>query len=155
MFGSLAGASWSMVGGLALMLAILVPVSLLMGHQLNTLQLGEDVAVGLGVRTRRLQITLMAVGALLVALVVTAAGPVGFVAFIAPHIARRLSGAGGAASLLPALLVGALLVLIADYIAKRALEPAIVLPVGIATTLVGSLYLLILLNRAERGAGVG
>ncbi|MEJ1960997.1 MAG: iron ABC transporter permease [Gammaproteobacteria bacterium] len=74
LFGSLAGASWSMVGGLALMLAILVPVSLLMGHQLNTLQLGEDVAVGLGVRTRRLQITLMAVGALLVALVVTAAG---------------------------------------------------------------------------------
>ncbi len=52
------------------------------------------------------------------------------------------------------MLVGGLLVLLADYIAKRVLEPAIVLPVGIATTILGASYLLLLLNRTERGGGV-
>ncbi len=154
LFGSLAGASWSTVGALALTLVVLAPVALMLGRQLNTLELGEDLAVSLGVRTRRLQIILVAVGAFLVAAAVTAAGPIGFVAFIAPHIARRLARAGGAASLLPSMLVGGLLVLLADYIAKRVLEPAIVLPVGIATTILGASYLLLLLNRTERGGGV-
>src|SRR5262249_21733742 len=146
-------ATWHDIRILALTLAILGPLSLFLGRQLNTFQLGDDLAVGLGVRTTSLQLVLAAAGAFLAAVVVAFAGPIGFVAFIAPHIARRLARTSSASSLAVAIGVGALLVLIADYVAKRILEPT-ELPVGITTILLGAPYLLFLLYRTERDTGV-
>jgi iron complex transport system permease protein len=154
LFGSLVSATWGSIRILALTLIVLAPLALILGRQLNTFQLGDDLAVSLGIRTTLLQLLLAAVGALLAAVVVAFAGPIGFVAFIAPHIARRLSCTSSAASLPAAIGVGALLVLLADYIAKRILEPT-ELPVGITTILIGAPYLLFLLYRNERDSGVG
>ncbi|WP_143663941.1 iron chelate uptake ABC transporter family permease subunit, partial [Streptomyces sp. rh34] len=81
------------------------------------------------------------------------AGPVGFVAFVAAPIARRLVPGRGAA-LPQAALTGALLVLVADFAAQHAL-PSVQLPVGVVTSVIGAPYLLLLLARANRVGGGG
>jgi iron complex transport system permease protein len=154
LFGSVVNASWYYIRIIGLGLLVLTPVALMLGRQLNMFQLGDDLAVGLGVRTTALQLGFFGVAAMLSALAVTVAGPVGFVAFVCPHIARRISRTASAASLPVAMGVGAVLVIAADYIAKRIIAP-VELPLGIVTTLVGAPYLLYLLVRADRDTGVG
>lgn len=153
LYGSVASADWQYIRIVGLALVVVTVVVWLLGRQLNALALGEELAVAVGVKPNRLQIVLTGLAALLAAAVVSVAGPIGFVAFISPHIARRLARTSSAASLFVAMIVGALLVVVADYAAKRVLEP-IELPVGVTTTSIGAPYLLYLLVRAERDTGV-
>jgi iron complex transport system permease protein len=80
---------------------------------------------------------------------VAAAGPIGFVAFIAPHLARRLTGLTGAAVLPATALVGGVLVMVCDLVARLVLAP-VELPVGVVTAVVGAPFFLYLLHRANR-----
>ena len=149
--GSLNAAGWETVLPLAVVLAVLVPASLALVHRLRALQLGDELAAGLGVRveTSRLLLLLVAVG--LAGVGTAAAGPVAFVAFLAPPIARRL--VGSPLTVVPAALTGALLVLAADVAGRRLFAPTEI-PVGIFTGLCGAPYFLYLLARANRsGAG--
>jgi len=100
-------------------------------------------------RVERARLGLVVVAVVLAALAVAVAGPVGFVAFIAPHIARRLADTSGAGALPASAAVGALLVLASDLAAQRLFAPAS-LPVGIVTALLGAPYFLYLLQRANR-----
>jgi iron complex transport system permease protein len=154
LFGSVANASWYYVRIIGIGLLVLAPIAMILGRQLNMFQLGEDMAVSLGVRTSRMQIAFFGVAAMLSALAVTVAGPVGFVAFVAPHIARRISRTASAASLPVAMGVGAILVLLADYVGKRIIAPT-ELPLGLTTTLLGAPYFLYLLVKTDRDTGVG
>jgi len=154
LFGSVGNASWYYIRLIFVGLLVLVPIAMMLGRQLNMFQLGEDVAVSLGVRTTVLQISFFGVAAMLSALAVTVAGPVGFVAFVSPHIARRISRTASAASLPVAMGVGAVLVVLADYIGKRIIAP-VEIPLGLMTTLLGAPYLLYLLVMADRDTGVG
>jgi iron complex transport system permease protein len=151
--GSVAGATWFQILILAVAMAILVPLILTMGRQLNTMELGDDTAVSLGVNTHHLQLALVGAAALLDAIAVCVAGPIAFVAFLTPHIARRLSRTASAASLPLSIVVGGLLVLVADYTAKRLFEPR-ELPLGYTMTAIGAPFLLYLLWRNERDTGV-
>lgn len=153
LMGSLFYSSWHDIRIVAIALLVLGPPALVLGRQLNVLQLGEDSAASLGVRTNLLQAGLALIGALLAAAAVSAAGPVAFVAFLAPHIARRLARTASAAYLPAAMGVGALLVLVADFVARKVLEPT-ELPVGILTVVIGSPYLLYLIYRSNRDTGV-
>ncbi len=152
--GSLYYSSWQQVRILGAVLLVILPLTLSLGRRLNVLQLGDDIAAALGVSSASLQIGLTAIGVLLAAVAVSAAGPIGFVAFMSPHIARRLARTTSAAVLPVAAGVGALLVMLADYTAKRVLEPS-ELPVGIVIIVLSGPYLLFLLQRAERTTGVG
>jgi iron complex transport system permease protein len=154
LLGSLYFASWHSIRTVALAIIVLTPLAIGLGQRLNVFQLGDDLAAGLGVSTTRFQVTLAALGALLAAAAVSVAGPIGFVAFLSPHIARRVAHTSSAASLPVAMGVGALLVTIADYAAREILAPT-ELPVGILTVLLGSPYLLFLLYRGERNPGIG
>jgi iron complex transport system permease protein len=149
MVGSLYAASWNDVALLAVSLAILVPAALLLGHGLQALQLGDDAAAGLGVATERTRLALVVVAVGLAAVGVAVAGPIAFVAFIAPHLARRLARASGSGQLPASAAIGALLVVGADLIARRVVEPA-ELPVGIITVLLGAPFFLWLLVRSDR-----
>jgi iron complex transport system permease protein len=153
LLGSLFYSSWHDIRIVAIALVVLTPFAFVLGRQLNVLQLGDDAAASLGIRTNRLQLGLALIGALLAAAAVSVAGPIAFVAFLAPHIARRLSRTASAASLPAAMLVGALLVLVADFVARRVVQPT-ELPVGIFTVVIGAPYLLYLLYRYDRDAGV-
>jgi iron complex transport system permease protein len=150
--GSLNGRGWEDVRPVAVAVGVLVPVTVALSRHLRLLELGDDTARGLGARveTSRAGLLLAAVG--LAAVATAAAGPIGFVALVAPHVARRLAG-GRNAGLLPSAAFGALLVVLADVAARRLFAPT-ELPVGVATAVLGAPYLLWLLARANRvGSG--
>ncbi|MEU3698719.1 iron chelate uptake ABC transporter family permease subunit [Streptomyces griseoviridis] len=150
--GSLNGRSWDQFRPLLGCAAVLVPLTLAASRYLAPLQLGDDAAGGLGVRVERGRLALLASATALVGVATAAAGPIGFVAFVCPPIARRLVPGQGAA-LLPSALTGAALVCLADFAAQHLL-PGTQLPVGVVTSVIGAPYLLWLLARAGR-AGRG
>ncbi|MGO2112644.1 MAG: FecCD family ABC transporter permease, partial [Pseudoclavibacter sp.] len=148
--GSLNGVGWSQVASTAIALAVLGPLLLACTRSLSALQLGDDTAAALGVRVEvtRLFIVVAAVG--LVAFATAAAGPIAFVAFLAGPIAARLVGPNGSL-LVPAALVGAALVVIADFVGQHLLGTRF--PVGVVTGVLGAPYLVYLIVRTNRAGG--
>lgn len=149
--GSLSGRGWNEVVPLVIVMLVLVPALLVMGRTLATIQLGEQTALGLGVRLELSQARLYLVAVCLAGAATATAGPIAFVAFVAGPIARRLVGAP--LTLVPAALTGALLLLVSDLVARSLFAP-IQLPVGVVTAIIGAPYLIYLLTRAYRGRGV-
>lgn len=150
--GSLNGRGWEHVVPVAAALAVLVPVALGLARSLRLLELGDDAARGLGGRVQRSRGALVLTGTALAAVATAAAGPIAFVALVAPQVARRLV-AGRTLALVPAAAAGALLLVVADLVGRRVVAPT-ELPVGVITALVGAPYLLVLLVRANRiGSG--
>lgn len=150
--GSLHARGWEHVRPTSVAVAVLVPVALGLGRHLRALELGDDAARGLGTRVEGARASLLLTAVALAAVGTAAAGPVAFVALVAPQVARRLVGDRSLA-LVPSAATGALLVVAADLAARRLLSP-VELPVGIFTAVLGAPYLLHLLVRANR-SGTG
>lgn len=148
--GSLNAASWERVLPMAVASAVVVPLMLARGRDLRMLSLGDDSASGLGVRVDATRLLCIIGAVTLLAFATAAAGPIAFVAFMAGPIAARLITAGGSL-LLPAALVGAILVLGADLLGQHALPGRY--PVGVITGVLGAPYLLFLLIRTNRAGG--
>lgn len=146
--GSVYGRGWDDVKALLPWLAILGPATLLMAPQLNTLQLGEDVARSLGSRVARDRGLLILMAAGLAAAVVSVAGTIGFVGLMAPHIARRLVGPAHQGLLAVAAMTGGLMVVLADLVGRTLFAP-IELPCGIVTAAIGAPFFLYLLTRTR------
>ncbi|GAA3818643.1 FecCD family ABC transporter permease [Nocardioides panacisoli] len=145
--GSLNAADWPTIRALALCLAVLLPAVASTARAQRVLELGRDVATGLGVGRTTADV-LLVVAVLLTALGVAAAGPVAFVAFAAGPVARALNG--GRSTLCGAALVGAVLVVLADHLAAYAI-PDVNLPVGVVTGALGAPFLLWLLASGRAG----
>ena len=150
--GSLNGRDWSNVRSLAITFVVLLPFMVFLVQQLRILQLGDETAYGLGLRVEVSRLGLIVIAVLLAAVATAAAGPIGFVAFVAPPIARRLTRSPGPAMIASGLL-GALVVALSDLVAQHAFGDT-QLPVGVVTGVVGAPYLMFLLARANRvGSG--
>ncbi|MDT0424988.1 FecCD family ABC transporter permease [Streptomyces evansiae] len=150
--GNLNGRTWGQVDTLAIALVVLLPLSLGLGRWMRTLQLGDDVAAGLGTPVQPVRLALLLTGVGLVAFGTAAAGPVAFVALACPQIALRLAGTSAPPPLVSGL-TGAFVVLGADLLAREAI-PGTELPVGVVTGALGApvlLWLLIRVNRAGSG----
>lgn len=145
--GSLANRDWPHVWFAAAALGIVVPPLIVFARSLPLLELGADLANSLAGRRGPHRTTLIVVAAVAATLATAAAGPIAFVALVAPQIVRRLLAERGA-GLAPAAAAGALLVVAADLAARR-LFPA-ELPVGVVTALLGAPVLVYLLARATR-----
>ena len=145
--GSLNGSSWSDAVPAVLALAVAGPVLLLCARDLGMLRLGDDTAAALGVRTEVVRIVLIIAAVSLIAFATSAAGPDAFVAFLAGPIAARVVGPHGS-PLIPAALVGALLVVVADLVGQFALGTRY--PVGVVTGALGAPYLVYLIVRSNR-----
>jgi iron complex transport system permease protein len=141
--GSLDGSAWSSVALLAGATVLLVPPLLLASRALTVLELGDDLATGLGLGAERVRLLTLAGAVLLAATAAAQTGPVAFVALACPHLARRLTRSTGP-NLLPSLLLGAALLTWADYLAQHAI-PNRELPVGGITGVLGGCYLILLL----------
>jgi iron complex transport system permease protein len=142
--GTLNGRTWAYVRLLGLALLVLTPALLLLSRRLRMLEMGDDTARALGVRTGRSRLLLILLAVAICAVATAATGPVAFVALAAPQIARRLTGAPGL-QLVPSAVTGALLLVLSDLAAQRIFAPA-QLPVGVVTGAVGGLYLAWLLS---------
>ncbi|WP_433077292.1 FecCD family ABC transporter permease [Dactylosporangium sp. CA-052675] len=146
--GSVAGVEWDRVRPLAVALAVLLPAALATGFTLKAIQFDDDVARALGVRLQLARLAVVLTAIALAAAAVSAAGPIEFVAFVVPQVALRLCG-GSRPPLLTSAVLGALLVVAADLLARTVL-PGRELPVGLVTAIVGAPYLLWLLVRTNR-----
>ncbi|GAA1774476.1 FecCD family ABC transporter permease [Streptomonospora arabica] len=146
--GSLANRSGLHVAIVAATLAVAAPVLVVLARRIRLLELGDDLAGMLSGRTASPRLAPAAVAVALAAMATAAAGPIGFVALVAPQIVRRLLPGRGAL-LAPAAAVGALLVVAADLAARLPFTP-VELPVGVMTGVLGAPVLLYLLARANR-----
>ncbi|XRQ12274.1 FecCD family ABC transporter permease [Actinomadura welshii] len=150
MVGSLNGTTWAEALPAVIAAAVLTPVLLALASDLSALQLGDDTASALGVRVERTRIAVIVAAVGLIAFATAAAGPIAFVAFLSGPIAARLVGTGGSL-LVPAGLVGALLVLVADFAGQFAFDTRF--PAGVVTGVLGAPYLVYLIVRTHRAGG--
>jgi len=146
--GTLSGLTWLQVVPMTVCVALLISALVLLGPQLPVLQLGDDAAGALGLRPDRARAAYLVVGVGLVAAACAAAGPITFVALAAPQLARRLTGSPGVA-LVPAAVMGAVLLLVSDVIAQQLFRDN-ELPVGVVTVSLGGCYLIYLLVTQAR-----
>lgn len=145
--GSLANRTWIQVNLVLPWAVIGIPLAFLCSRVLNVLQLGDDVARGLGLPVLRIRVLILVLSTALVAAVVAVCGPISFIALLAPHLARRILKTSDSRVILPcAALLGAVLLCGADLFARQAFDPQEI-PVGVFTTLIGGPFLLFLLRR--------
>jgi len=149
MVGGLGGSSWDDILIMAVSLAVLLPAVVVLAAKLRMLQLGDDLAAGLGVSVQRSRLALIVVAVALVAIATALVGPLAFVAFVSAPIARRLVGGGGLA-LVPSALVAIVLVLGSDFVAQHLIATGVQVPTGIVTGIVGAPYLLWLISTTNR-----
>jgi len=146
MMGSAANATWAQTAWLGAYVAAGGGLLVAMARTLDALALGDDSAAGLGVEVASASRLVYLTASLVAAATVAAAGLVGFVGLVVPHIARRLGASGHRALLLSSALVGATLVIAADLVARVALPPA-ELPLGAVTAVLGVPFFLATLRR--------
>ena len=148
--GSVYGKGWADLLPSAIWIAIVLPVVFVFARRLDVLQLGPEVARGLGLRLDRSRVLLLIASVALAAAAVAMAGPVGFVGLLTPHISRFLVPNMHVGLLPVAGLVGANMVLFADTLGRTVFAP-IEIPVGVVTAVVGVPYFLFLLFRMQPG----
>ena len=152
MLGSLAGATWVKVGAVGAFFALSMVLAEVISRGLDLFALGEADARYAGVDVevvKRLSTILIAAA---VGAAVSVSGIIGFVGIVVPHILRLLIGPGHRLLLPASVLAGAILLALADCIARTAVAPA-ELPVGIVTALVGApFFLWLLLKQRVLGA---
>lgn len=147
-YGSLNAISWPPLVPLTLALAVLLPIALTMNRSLRTLELGDDLATAMGLPTQRVRLWAIIIGIALCGIAVATAGPIGFLALAAPHLARSLTHSPGI-SIATAAVMGSTILVTADLLASRLLSP-FQIPVGLVTSAIGGGYLLWLLIRQSR-----
>ena len=146
--GSLWGRSWSYLNVVLPWLVVLLPLPFIFCRDLDTLGLGENKASTLGVTVNKVQISVLVLAVALSTTAVAICGPIAFLGWVAPHLARRLVG-GRHRTLLPAaLIIGALLLQLSDILA-RVIDPPTELPAGILTAIIGAPYFFYLLMRTK------
>ncbi|WP_418957722.1 FecCD family ABC transporter permease [Streptomyces tritici] len=151
MTGSLNGRGWDEAGPLALTLAVLAPAVLWAARAQRSVSLDDATATALGVPLGRVRLGLVFLGVVLASVATGVAGPVDFVALLAPQIARRMTRTAQI-PLLASALTGAAVVVLADLLGRRLLAP-VELPVGVLTAAVGAPYLIWLIVRSRTSGG--
>lgn len=150
--GSLNGALWSNIQLVAPLVAIGIVVALIVAPSLDLFALGERTARHLGVRVELLRLVVIVTVALLVCAAVAFAGIIGFAGLVVPHLMRMMIGPAHLPLVIASALGGALLIAVADLVARTAV-PLADLPIGMITSLVGGPFFLWLLVRTRRRSG--
>jgi iron complex transport system permease protein len=131
---------------LLLLLAVTTAAGTLLGRHLNVLARGVTQAASVGLDVRRFQVLLFVLSSVLTGVAVSAAGSIGFVGLVTPHLARLALGSDNRVVLPASALLGGLLLMVADLASRTLLAPR-QLPVGALTALVGVPVFLLLMSR--------
>ena len=144
--GSFGGSSWRMITGAAFIITLTIIWILRDARGLDILQLGEFEAYRLGIDIKKLRSNVIISSAIIVGVSVSLAGMIGFVGLIVPHLTRMVGGVNHKYLLPASALLGAIIMVIADLIARVMIKPA-ELPVGLITSAIGSPFFLWLIFR--------
>jgi len=146
--GSLWGTNWTFVLAFLPWIFILLPLAIYKARYLNVLNLGDEIATGLGTHVERQRLLMIAIAVALAGSCVAVGGGIGFLGLLGPHIARKLVSPNHKVLVPTAALAGGLLLLIADTIGKNIMAPYEI-PVGIVVSAVGAPYFLYLLIKSK------
>lgn len=144
--GTVYGTSWEMVWALLPWTVFFIPLAMANARNVNVLQLGDDVAAGVGSAVQRQRFVLMWISVALAGSAVAIGGGIAFIGLIAPHMTRRMIGPSFGGVLPVSALIGGLIVVVADLIARTAFIPYDI-PVGVFTAGVGAPFFIYLLYR--------
>lgn len=144
--GSLAGANYFQVKLVLVILIFSIVSSLFLHRDLDTLLLGEINAQNLGINTRLIIRYILLISTILTGTVVAFTGVIGFVGLIVPHMARNLVGSSHKKLIPFGIMLGGLLMVIADTIARTILSPEEI-PIGVITAIIGAPIFLCLINK--------
>ncbi|MFB5662846.1 FecCD family ABC transporter permease [Alteribacillus sp. HJP-4] len=144
--GSIWGADWLFVSAVLPWILVLLPFAIYKARHLNILNLGDQMAAGLGTAVEKERRLLLIAAAALAGACVSAGGGIAFLGLVAPHLTRRLIGPGHQALLPASALMGALLLLLADTIGRNILAPSEI-PVGLIVSVLGAPYFIYLLMK--------
>jgi iron complex transport system permease protein len=150
--GGLGGASWGKLAVAGPLMALVLLALPFLGRGLNVIVLGEAEAFHLGVHVQRLKFAAIFLVALATGAAVATSGVIGFVGIVVPHLLRLVMGADHRPLLPASALGGAILLLLADMVARTIAAPA-ELPIGILTAAIGAPFFLWMLLR-RRGLAV-
>jgi iron complex transport system permease protein len=149
LMGGFSGRSWSHLTQASIAALLGIAIILPMSRALDALSAGESSAEALGLDLRRARLLIVIGASLSTAAAVSASGIIGFVGLIAPHVARKLVGASHAVVIPASMLIGSILLLIADDVARTIAAP-LELPVGVFTALLGGPFFLFLLRKGQK-----
>jgi len=149
MVGDLGKSSWDKLAMVVVVVAVCVPLLMWKSWDINIMGAGDESAKSLGVRVERTRIITMVVASLLVAGVVCFTGTIGFVGLVAPHICRMVIGGDNRFLIPTSGLVGAVLLVVSDTVARTIMSP-VILPVGVVTAFLGVPLFLYLIMRRRR-----
>ncbi|MUG71293.1 iron chelate uptake ABC transporter family permease subunit [Paenibacillus validus] len=147
--GGVAGVKWLHLELLAPIILITFVWTLLLGRSISLLSLGEEVAVNLGVKAKRIRILGMTSALILAGVSVSAVGSIGFVGLVIPHISRKLVGVDYRFIIPVSALLGAVLLVLAD-LGARMVNPPRELAIGVMVALVGVPFFLYLAHKERR-----
>jgi len=147
MVGDLDRSSWPKLTLITGALACCIPLLMMKSWDLNVMGAGDETATSLGVNVKRTRIVTMVVATLLVACIVCFTGTIGFIGLVAPHLTRLAIGGDNRYVLPVSGLLGAILLISADLVARRIIAP-VILPVGAVTAFMGApLFLYMIMKR--------
>ncbi|GAX89979.1 FecCD family ABC transporter permease [Effusibacillus lacus] len=146
--GTLYGTTWNNVSIMLLWMLVLIPLTFVFGRNVNVQQLGDEIATGVGSELQRHRVILLTISVALAGSAIAFGGNIAFVGLLAPHIARKLVGSAFGGLLPVSALIGALMVMLADLVARTAFAPMDV-PVGIFTSAIGAPFFIYLLYKNQ------
>ncbi|MHC1572949.1 MAG: FecCD family ABC transporter permease [Candidatus Syntropharchaeales archaeon] len=149
MVGDLNRSSWPVVTIILGTLVCCTPLLMMRSWDLNVMGAGDETAKSLGVNVKRTRIITMVVSTLLVATIVSFTGTIGFIGLVAPHMTRLAIGGDNRYVLPVSGLLGAVILISADLVARRIIAP-VILPVGAVTAFMGAPLFLYLIMRRRR-----
>ncbi|RIE01670.1 iron ABC transporter permease [Cohnella faecalis] len=144
--GTVYGTDWSIVWMIVPWVAVFIPLAFVFARNVNVLQLGDDIAAGAGSAVQRQRFALLMISVALAGAAVSVGGAISFIGLIAPHMTRKLIGPSFGGVLPVSALIGGLIVVLSDTVARTAFLPYDI-PVGVFTAGVGAPFFIYLLYR--------
>lgn len=152
MTGSIYGVSWERdVKTLLPWIVVLMPIALIYARHLNVQELGDEVAVSVGSSVHKKRTILLIISVALAGAAVAIGGAINFIGLMAPHIARKLVGPAYGGVIPVSALIGSLVLLLSDLVARTAFIP-LDIPAGVFTAAIGAPFFIYLLYRHRNGA---
>ena len=147
MEGSFSSAAWEDVLPALATLLVIFAISMVINRSLDTLLLGEDIAITVGVNVRAMKLIIVLSSSLVTGIMVSMSGCIGFVGLIVPHVARTLIGTAHRRLIPFAMLLGGIFMVLADMFARVVVAPS-ELPIGVVTALLGAPFFLAMLRKS-------
>ncbi|MGA3603029.1 FecCD family ABC transporter permease [Lysinibacillus agricola] len=147
--GGVAGVEWPQLIAIAPIIVTVLIAAMLLGKPLSIMAMGEEMAINLGLNTKRIRILAIIFALLLAGVSVAAVGSIAFVGLVIPHIARKFVGVDYRFVLPISALLGALLLVIADLVA-RTIDPPKEFAIGVIVAMIGVPFFLMIARKEKR-----